>query len=113
MISSYRVRLPDHDFNVAARHLLCPSVGVRALKRSADYDEKKIEFLPLAERILFEDSLITPEDKQKFGASIPYDLYFPTLQEKLEKRVCVKCFKYHASIKSLNVHKFSTYSLLS
>lgn len=26
MISSYRVRLPDHDFNVAARHLLCPSV---------------------------------------------------------------------------------------
>jgi len=79
--------------------------GVTALKRSADYDEKKIEFLPLAERILFEDSLITPEDKQKFGASIPYDLYFPTLQEKLEKRVCVKCFKYHASIKSLNVHK--------
>ena len=22
----YRVRLPDHDFNVGVRHLLCPSV---------------------------------------------------------------------------------------
>ena len=25
-ISRYRVRLPDHDFNVGSRHLLVPSV---------------------------------------------------------------------------------------
>lgn len=79
--------------------------GVTAMERSADYSGKKIEFLSLAERIIFNDSLISSEDKQKFGAVIPYDLYFPTVQEKIEKRICVKCFKYHASVKSLNVHK--------
>ena len=78
--------------------------GVVALERSENINESKVEFLPLGERIIFQDSLVSVEDKLKYK-SIPYDLYFPTLREKIEKRVCSKCSKYHATIKSLNVHK--------
>ena len=42
--------------------------------------------------------------KEKYGDSLPYDAYFPSLQLKVEGRTCKFCRKYHSSKKSLNNH---------
>ena len=39
--------------------------GVVALERSENINESKVEFLPLGERIIFQDSLVSVEDKLK------------------------------------------------
>ena len=41
----------------------------------------------------------------KFGESVPYDVYLPTQQDNVQKRMCPHCKKYHASMKSLAIHK--------
>ena len=81
------------------------AVGVEPLDWKEDVSQEKLEFLPLAERILFEKQLISSEIRNKYGELVPYDLFFPTVKEKIPKRVCKKCLKYHATIKSLNLHK--------
>ena len=77
--------------------------GIVALAQSKDY-EQSLEFLPLGLRIVFGDSLI-PGDVKNFLNQVPYDYYFPSIQDKVTKRCCNKCGKYHATIKSLAIHK--------
>ena len=45
--------------------------------------------------------------KSKYGTNIPYDICLPSLQqdEKVDKRVCDRCGKYHSTQKSLGQHK--------
>ena len=52
-----------------------------------------------------EDKLVPQALKAKYGKSIPYDSYLPTCQDKVERRTCKVCYKYHATIKSLDAHK--------
>ena len=78
--------------------------GIEALD-PFDISQAKFEFLPLGERILFEKKLLTSNLKEKYGDVLPYDAFCPTIQEKLLKRICPKCKKYHATIKSLSQHK--------
>ena len=79
--------------------------GVEALDMSDNSSQAKFEFLPLGERILFEKKLLSVGLKEKYGDYLPYDAFCPTVQDKLLKRICPKCKKYHATIKSLTTHK--------
>ena len=80
------------------------NAGIVALAQSKEYDQS-LEFLPLGLRIVFGDSLIPGDVKKKFHDQVPYDYYFPSIQDKVFKRCCNKCGKYHATIKSLSIHK--------
>lgn len=81
------------------------SRGIEALNKSEVTSQNKFEFLSLGERVLFEKKLMTTELRDKYGDCLPYDAFFPTVLDKLEKRICKKCKKYHATIKSLAAHK--------
>ena len=80
------------------------SLGVEALHKCDVLDNQKLEFLSWEMRIVYQNKLVGNEDKKQFGLEIPYDLYFPSVQEKLKNRCCKKCKKYHASVKSLKLH---------
>ena len=41
------------------------------------------------------------ELKEKYGEKVPYDVYFPSQQQKVENRVCQVCGMYFSSVKSL------------
>ena len=64
----------------------------------------KVEFLPIGLRVAFGDKIVPADDMKKFGGEVPYDLFLPSVQDKLEKRVCKGCSKYHATQKSLTLH---------
>ena len=80
------------------------SVGPTALTLGPDIFKQKLEFLAPLERILMEDKLVPCDMKAKYGKSIPYDIYFPTCQKKVDSRTCKICMKYHSTIKSLKEH---------
>ena len=47
-----------------------------------------------------------PKDlKEKYGSKVPYDVFFPKQQDKVEKRVCKKCKMYFSTVKSLQIHR--------
>ena len=56
-------------------------------------------------RIVTEKSIMPLELKGKFGENVPYDVYLPSQQDNIQKRICPNCQKYHSSIKSLTIHK--------
>ena len=77
--------------------------GVAAMTTLSE--DQKTEFLPLGLRVIYGDRLIPSELKEKFRNVIPYDIFMPSIKEKLEKRCCKTCGKYHSTVKSLNMHK--------
>ena len=60
------------------------SLGVEALHKCDVLDNQKLEFLSWEMRIVYQNKLVGNEDKKQFGLEIPYDLYFPSVQEKLK-----------------------------
>ena len=79
--------------------------GPVALQLTKDVFKENIEFHDIFGRMVVEDKLAPPLLVEKYGDKIPFDVYFPSVQEKVEKRTCSICKKYHSSIKSLNGHK--------
>ena len=79
--------------------------GPVALQLEKDVFKENIEFHDIFGRIVVEDKLAPPYLVEKYGDRIPFDVYFPSVQEKVEKRTCPDCKQYHSSLKSLNGHK--------
>ena len=48
---------------------------------------------------------VPDELKIKYNGMVPYDVYFPTLQQKVEERVCKICGQYFSLKLSLKEHK--------
>ena len=78
--------------------------GPIALKMEANIHKKKVKFPNMFGRIVLEKNLLPRDLSDKYKGLLPYDAYFPTLQEKVEARTCKFCMKYHSSKKSLNRH---------
>ena len=81
------------------------SSGPVAMELSKDIHKKELVFPDIFARIVTEQSIMPSELKLKFGESVPYDVYLPTQQDNVQKRMCPHCKKYHASMKSLAIHK--------
>ena len=70
-----------------------------------DYEKQDLKFLDLSARVVTEKRLMPAAMTKKFNNLVPYDAFLPSLQEKLNKRVCVKCHKYFSAVKSMTEHK--------
>ena len=77
--------------------------GVEPLER--ENCAGNVNFLPFSLRVVFGKKLVPDRDIIKYRENVPYDLYLPSVQDKLEKRICKRCGKYHATLKSLSHHK--------
>ena len=90
-----------------------------AMELTPNINKKKLEFLDVFTRIVLEKKLMPEGDVKyfcksilialvdlqiKFAGILPYDVYFPTLQQKVQGRTCQFCQKYHSSKKSLKRH---------
>ena len=60
--------------------------GPKALQLEPEVWKKHIMFPDFLARMALEKSLVPDNLEQKFGNKIPYNVYFPTLQEKVGKR---------------------------
>ena len=79
--------------------------GPQAMELSPDIHKQIITFPSYITRIVMEKSLMPQALVEKFPKGVPYDVFFPTQQTNVEKQTCPNCGKYHASIKSLKLHK--------
>ena len=79
--------------------------GPVALQLEKDIFKDNIEFHDVFARMVVENTLAPQSLLAKYKNKIPFDTFFPSLQEKVEKRTCSMCQKYHSSIKSLMAHK--------
>ena len=70
-----------------------------------EFDGQKVEFLSIEMRSLYGENILPREFKGKFPGDVPYDAFFPSLKDRIEKRCCKNCGKYHATLKSLAHHK--------
>lgn len=78
--------------------------GPRALPLRSDLHKQHLKFPSLSNRLILESSLLSEEMKEKYQGKVPYDIYFPTLQKKIDKQVCKRCYKYHATLLSKKEH---------
>ena len=79
--------------------------GPKALPLTADVAKEELVFLDVFQRLAMELILLPEDLKVKYNQMVPYDVYFPTLQQKVEQRVCKTCGKYFALKLSLTEHK--------
>ena len=56
--------------------------------------QKKLNFLDVLSRLVMEKQLLPANLKTNYNGKVPYDVYFPTLQEKVEDRTCRLCGQY-------------------
>ena len=75
------------------------------MELSKDIHKKELFFPDIFARIVTEQSIMPSELKLQFGESFPFDVYLPTKQDNVQKRMCPHCKKYHASMKSLAIHE--------
>lgn len=62
---------------------------------------QKYEFAPLLKRLLLNKS---PNEAKSFD-EVPFDLYCPSMKDKLKKGVCSKCGRYWPSAAAMLRHK--------
>ena len=77
------------------------STGPVSLELVPDVHKQNLTFLDVFGRITFEQKLVPAALKEKYGDKVPYDVYFPTQQAKVEKRFCTVCGMYFSAVKSL------------
>ena len=68
---------------------------------SKDVWKNQLEFLDVFGRIAMEQKLMPADLKEKYGKKVPYDVFFPSQQDMVEKRVCTMCGMYFSSVKSI------------
>ena len=79
--------------------------GPVAIELAKDINKQDLTFPDIFARIVVEKDLVPNSLKEKYGDVVPYDVYFPTQQDQVLRRMCKNCSKYHASLKSLALHK--------
>ena len=75
--------------------------GPVAMELHPDLNKFNLKFLDIFGRIVMEEKLMPKALVEKYGDKVPYDVFFPTQQDKIERRVCVVCGMYFSSIKSI------------
>lgn len=79
--------------------------GPRALPLNPDVVKEELVFLDVFQRLAMESFLLPDEVKEKFKGTVPYDAYFPSIQDKVVARICITCGKYFNLKLSLIEHK--------
>ena len=79
--------------------------GPVALPITPDLYKQDLDFLCVFQRLSMESAIMPKELNQKYNNKVPYDVYFPSLQDKVEDRVCKVCGKYFSLKLLLTGHK--------
>ena len=79
--------------------------GPVALDLEPNVHQKKLNFLDVFSRLVMEKQLLPANLKTKYNGIVPYNVYFPTLQEKVKDRTCRLCGQYFSVKISLAEHK--------
>ena len=67
--------------------------------------QKQLNFLDVFQRLVMEKELTSTQLKLKYKDNIPYDVFFPSQQQKIDGRICKVCGQYFAVQISLKEHK--------
>ena len=81
------------------------SFGPVALDLEPNVHQKQLNFLDVFQRLVMEKELTPVQLKQKYKDKVPYDVFFPSQQEKIDGRICKVCSQYFAVQLSLKEHK--------
>ena len=79
--------------------------GPVALPLTKDIHKQDLNFLDVFQRLTMEQFLMPKELLTKYNGKMPYDVFFPSLQDKVEKRVCSVCGTYFSLKLLLTEHK--------
>ena len=79
--------------------------GPVALPVTPDIYKGDLNFLDVFQRLSMEQFIMPQDLLIKYNNKVPYDVYFPTLQTKVESRVCKVCGKYFSLKLLLTNHK--------
>ena len=81
------------------------SFGPQALPVTQDVVKEELSFLDVFQRLAMESFLLPEDLKMKFNNKVPYDVYFPSLQKKVDQRICKSCGKYFSLKLSMIEHR--------
>ena len=81
------------------------SFGPAALELEPNVHQKQLNFLDVFQRLVMEKEIMPAHLKQKYKNNVPYDVFFPSQQEKIDGRICKVCRQYFAVQLSLKEHK--------
>ena len=79
--------------------------GPQAVTMDKNLYKQLLRFPSLPNRVLLESSIVSESLLKKYNGKIPYDIYFPTVQDKIDGRICSQCHNYFGSRKSLHEHE--------
>ena len=79
--------------------------GPIALTLNPMVHKEDLHFLDVFQRIVMEKEIVPEELQKKYAGKVPYDLFFPSVQEKIDGRVCKVCSKYFSTLVMLTEHK--------
>ena len=79
--------------------------GPEALELEPNVHQKQLNFLDVFQRLSMEKEWVPNSLKEKYGENVPYNVYFPTQQDKVDGRVCKICGKYFSVKITLTEHK--------
>ena len=81
------------------------SFGPVALELEPNVYQKQLNFLDVFQRLVMEKELTSTQLKLKYKDNVPYDVFFPSQQLKIDGRICKVCSQYFAVQLSLKEHK--------
>ena len=76
-----------------------------ALDLEPNVHQKELNFLDVFQRLVMEKEIMPAELKLKYKNHVPYDVYFPSQQDKVDGRICRVCHQYFSVQLSLKEHK--------
>ena len=79
--------------------------GPIALTLDPNVHKQDLPFLDVFQSLVMEMEIVPGDLVQKYAGKVPYDVYFQTVQGKLDSCVCKVCSKYFSTIVMLNEHK--------
>lgn len=78
--------------------------GPSPLPLTGDLHKQLLKFPSLSNRVILESSLVPADIKEKYNGNTPYDLYCPTLRDKIQDRICPHCGHYNGTKMTLREH---------
>ena len=75
--------------------------GIEAVEPNAYFDNPKLEFAPLSQRMIVKEQ---PNKANQF-LKVPFDLYCPSMKDTLENGICETCGSYWPSKAAKDRHK--------
>ena len=92
---------------VVPKRFLPPPLPVVHTRNEIEWakDDKDPTYLSLYQSISLQNALMTAQATKKFPKGIPYDYFYPSVdQDMIKRRMCSHCGLYFSSLKAKSLH---------